>query len=97
LRTMESRPLDHPAALVDGAGMLLRTGRDYPMAIRLLRRYVASSTTVEEAPVFKAHNLLGELLEKQGDRPAAAKEYRAALAMAHSFRQAQDGLNRVTR
>src|SRR6266849_4387836 len=25
LRTMESRPLDHPAALVDAAGMLLRT------------------------------------------------------------------------
>jgi tetratricopeptide (TPR) repeat protein len=97
LHTMESSPLDHPAALVDAAGMLLRTGRSYPMAIRLLRRYVASSNTVEEAPVFKAHNLLGELLEKQGDRPAAAEEYRAALALAHSFRQAQEGLKRVTR
>jgi tetratricopeptide (TPR) repeat protein len=97
LRTMESSPLDHPAALVDGAGMLLRTSRDYPMAIRLVRRYIASSETVEEAPAFKAHNLLGELLEKQGDHPAAAEEYRAALAMAHSFRQAQDGLKRVTR
>jgi tetratricopeptide (TPR) repeat protein len=97
LRTMESRPLDHSAAQVDGAGMLLRTGRDYPMAIRLLRRYIASSSTVEEAPVFKAHNLLGEVLEKQGDRAAAAEEYRASLAMAHTFRQAQDGLKRVTR
>jgi tetratricopeptide (TPR) repeat protein len=97
LHTMESHPLDHPAALVDAAGMLLRTGRDYPMAIRLLRRYVASSNTVEEAPVFKAHNLLGELLEKKGDRPAAAEEYRAALALAHSFRPAQEGLKRVTR
>src|SRR6266851_555170 len=97
LRTMESRPLDHPAALVDAAGMLLRTGRDAPMAIRLLRRYIALPNTVEEAPVFKAHTLLGDLLEKQGDRPAAAEEYRAALAMAHTFRQAQDGLKRVTR
>jgi tetratricopeptide (TPR) repeat protein len=97
LRTMESRPLDHPAALVDGAGMLLRTGRDYPMAIRFLRRYITSPNTVEESPVFKAHTLLGELLEKQGDRPAAAEEYRAALAMAHSYRRAQDGLKRVTR
>jgi tetratricopeptide (TPR) repeat protein len=97
LHTMESSPLDHPAALVDGAGMLLRTGRDNSMAIRFLRRYVASSTTVEEAPVFKAHYLLGELLEKQGDRPAAAEEYRAALAMAHSYRQAQAGLQRVDR
>jgi tetratricopeptide (TPR) repeat protein len=97
LRTMESSPLDHPAALVDAAGMLLRAGRDYPMAIRFLRRYVASSTTVEEAPVFKARYLLGQLLEKQGDRPAAAEEYRAALALAHTFRPAQDGLKRMTR
>ena len=97
LRTMESRPLDRPGALVDGAGLLLRTGRDYPMAIRLLRRYIASSTTVEESPVFKAHYLLGELLEKQGDHPAAAEEYRAALDLAHSFGRAQEALKRVTR
>ena len=97
LHTMETRPVDHPAALVDGAGMLLRTGRDPEMAVRLVRRYIASSNTVEEAPVFKAHSLLGELLEKQGDRTAAAEEYRASLAMAHNFRQAQDGLKRVTR
>lgn len=97
LRTLESRPLDHPAALVDGAGILLRAGRDYPLAMRLLRRYIASSNTVEEAPVFKAHTLLGELLEKQGDRPAAAEEYRAALAVAHTFRQAREGLKRVAR
>ncbi len=97
LRTMESSPLDRPSALVDGASILLRAGRDYPIAIRLVQRYIASSSTVEEAPVFKAHVLLGELLEKLGDRPAAAKEYRAALTMAHSFRQAQEGLKRATR
>jgi tetratricopeptide (TPR) repeat protein len=96
LRSMEASPLDRPAALVDGGGMLLRAGRDYPMAIRLVRRYVASSTA-EEAPVFKARCLLGELLEKQGDRPAAAEEYRAALALAHNYRQAQEGLKRVNR
>ncbi len=96
LRTLESSPLDHPGALVDGAGILLRTRRDYPLAIRLLHRYMVS-TTVEEAPVFRAHCLLGELFEKQGDRSAAAEEYRTALAMAHSFRLAQDGLKRVTR
>ncbi len=96
LRTMESRPLDHPAALVDGANMLLHTGRDYPLAIRLLHRYL-DSTPVEEAPAFKAHVLFGELLEKQGDRHAAAGEYRAALALAQSYRPAQDGLRRVSR
>jgi len=97
LHTMESRPLDHPGALVDGASMLYRMGRDNPLAIRLLRRYVASGNMVEEAPAFKAHYLLGELLEKQGDRPAAAEEYRTSLAMAHSFRRSQEGLKRVAR
>ncbi len=97
LHSMESSTLDHPGALVDGASMLLRTGRGYPMAIRLLRRYISSPDAVEEAPVFKAHYLFGEVLEKQSDRPAAAGEYRAALAMAHNFRPAQDGLSRMTR
>src|ERR1700691_4003659 len=97
LRSMQSSRLDHPGAFVDGASMLFRAGRDYPLAIQLLRSYLASSNTVEEAPVFKAHYLLGELLEKQGDGPAAAEEYRAALSMAHTFRPAQDALNRVTR
>jgi tetratricopeptide (TPR) repeat protein len=96
LHTLESSTLDHPGALVDGASILLRTGRDYPMAVRLLRRYLASST-VEEAPVFKARCMLGEALEKQGDRAAAAGEYRTALALAHSYRPAQEGLKRVTR
>ena len=97
LRTAESSPLDRPAALVDGAGLLVHTARDYPLAIRLLRRYIASSNTVEEAPIFKAQTLLGELFEKQGDRPAAAEQYRAALALAHSYHPAQDGLERVNR
>lgn len=97
LRTMESRPLDRPGALVDGAGLLLRTGRDYPMAVRFLRRYISSSNTVEEAPVFKAHYMLGQLLEKQGDRSAAAEECRAALSMAHTFTRVQDALKRVSR
>ena len=96
LRTMETRPLDHPAALMDGASMLFRTGRSYPMAIGFVRRYLTSATD-EEWPAFKAHNLLGELLEKQGDRQAAAEEYRTALSMAHTFMRAQDGLERVAR
>jgi tetratricopeptide (TPR) repeat protein len=98
LRAMESsRNLDRPAALVDAAHMLFRTGNNYPLAIRLVRRYLSSETTVEEYPVFKAHYLLGELLEKQGDPSAAAGEYREALALARNFRPAQDGLKRVSR
>ncbi|HZW79825.1 MAG TPA: tetratricopeptide repeat protein [Candidatus Deferrimicrobiaceae bacterium] len=96
LHTMESRPLDRPAALMDAASILLRSSRDYPLAIRLVRRYLASGP-VEEWPAFKAHCLLGELLEKQGERAAAAEQYRAALAMAHTFAPAQKGLQHVAR
>jgi len=96
LRTMETRPPDHSAALPDGAGMLLKSGRDLPMATRLARRYLSSSDLIEEAPAFKVHSLLGELLEKQGDRTAAAEQYRAALTLAHSYHRAEEGLKRVT-
>ena len=94
LHTMESRPLDRPAALMDGAGMLFRTGRNEVMATRLVRRYLASGP-VEEWPAFKAHYLLGQLLEKQGDHPSAEAEYRTALSMAHTFNRAQQGLQRI--
>jgi tetratricopeptide (TPR) repeat protein len=96
LQTMETRPLDRPAALMDGASMLFRSNRSTPMAIRFVRRYLAGETT-EEWPAFKAHNLLGELLERQGDRESAEKEYRSALEMAHTFNRAQEGLKRLGR
>lgn len=96
LRTMEGSPLDRPESLMDGASLLLRTGRNYPMAVRLLRRYLTDGP-VEEGPAFKAHDFLGQLLERQGDRPAAAEQYRAALALAHNYARAQEDLKRVER
>jgi cytochrome c-type biogenesis protein CcmH/NrfG len=96
LRSLETRPIDRPEALMDGASVLLRTGRDYALGVRLLRRYL-SSPPAEAAPVFKVHYLLGQLFEKQGDRQAAAEEYRAALALAHTFTRAQEALKRVER
>lgn len=94
LRTMEAQPLDRPAALMDGADLLYRTDRDLPMAIGLVRRYLGN-TPSEEWPAFKAHTLLGELLEKQGDRKGAREEYKTALGMAHEFELAQEGLKRT--
>jgi len=96
LQHVASAPVDYPEALTDGANTLLRTNRDYPLAMQLVRRYL-SSTPVETSPVFKAHYLLGQLLEKQGDKEAAAQEYRAALALAHEFKRAQEALDRVSR
>jgi hypothetical protein len=52
---------------------------------------------VEAAPAFKAHYLLGTALEQQGDKSAAAQEYRASLSLARSFTLAQDALDRLNR
>ena len=93
VRTMESSPVDRADALMDGASVLLRTGRNYPLAARLLRRYLSSP--VEEGPAFKAHDLLGKVLEKQGDRRAAAEEFRTALSLSHTYGHAREDLKRV--
>jgi tetratricopeptide (TPR) repeat protein len=90
---LETARLDEPDALMDGAQMLLETGRNFPLAERLLRRYLSSPD--EEGPAFKAHDMLGQLLEKQGNRQEAAQQYRAALELAHSYAPAQQDLNRV--
>jgi Tfp pilus assembly protein PilF len=97
IRHVASAPLDQADVLVDAAHLLLDTNRDLPEANKLLRRYVSSASTVEQAPVFKAHYLLGTVLEKQGDKQGAAQEYRTSLTLARSFSVAQEALNRVNR
>jgi tetratricopeptide (TPR) repeat protein len=94
VREIENAPVDDHEALMDGASLVMRTGRDPALGIRLLRRYF-SAGPVEEGPAFKAHEYWGQLLERQGDRRAAAQEYRAALALFHNFRRAEEGLRRV--
>ena len=93
LHTMETRPLDRPESLMDGASILFRHGRNIPFAIQLLQRYLQSP--VEAGPAFKAHYLLGQLFEKQNDPKAAADQYRAALSLAHTYTRAQEALKRV--
>jgi tetratricopeptide (TPR) repeat protein len=87
-------PMPKLDVLVDAAQMLYRSGRSFPFAVQLLERYLAAGP-VEAAPAFKAHYLLGMLLEKQGDKRAAVEQYRASLALARNFGLAQQALNRV--
>jgi tetratricopeptide (TPR) repeat protein len=96
LQTMESRPLDQPAALMDAANMLFSTERDTRFAIQLVKRYLTNGP-VEEWPAFKAHYLLGELLQRDGDLHAAIEQYHTALSMAQNFRPAQEALDRAAR
>ena len=91
---MNQAPIPAREVLVEAANSLLHTGRAFSFAIELLRRYFAEGP-VEEAPAFKAHNLLGQILEKQGDKTGAAAEYKACLALARNFEPCRQGLKRV--
>jgi tetratricopeptide (TPR) repeat protein len=83
--------------LFDAATLLYRTGRNFPGAANMLRKYLASDSKTEEAPAFQAHYLLGQILEKEGDKKGAEAEYEAALSLAKDFTDAQRGLERVRR
>jgi cytochrome c-type biogenesis protein CcmH/NrfG len=83
-----------PYVLMRAAEILARAKREIPLAAQLVRRYL-SGDTVEDAPAFKAHYLLGKLLESQGNKQAAAEEYRSALSLATNYSPARDALNRL--
>jgi len=91
---LSQAPMSRLDALFDASEILYRTGRSFPFATELLRRYLAAGP-VEAAPAFKARYLLGLLLEKQGDKAGAVQEYRASLSLARNFGIAQQALNRV--
>jgi len=95
LRTLNSSLLDRPEALLHAAQQLFRSDLDLPFAVGLLERYLKAP--VEDGPAFKAHDLLGQIYEKQGDKRTAADQFRAALALAHSYTRAQENLKRVER
>jgi cytochrome c-type biogenesis protein CcmH/NrfG len=81
--------------LMGAAETLIHRKHDLPVAIALLRRYL-DGEMVEDGPAFKAHYLLGTLLEETGDHAGAAEQYRAALALASGFAPAQNALRRLT-
>jgi TolA-binding protein len=84
-----------PSDRYDAAELLLKTNRDLDGAARLMRAYIEDEHTEEESPVFRAHFLLGEILLKSGDARQAAIEYKAALALASSYRPASEALQRL--
>jgi cytochrome c-type biogenesis protein CcmH/NrfG len=87
--------MKRPDLLTGAAETLINAGHNLPQAEVLLRRYLSSGATVEDAPVFKAHYLLGTILERAGDTQAAAEQYREALSLAKNFSPARDALKRM--
>ena len=83
------------STLVDSAGLLLRVGRNLPLAATLLRRYIDQGTKTEDAPIFQAQHLLGQILEKSGDVQGAKLAYLAARSAASDFAPPNAALKRL--
>ena len=79
----------------EAAMLLFQAGRNFPGAITLLQKYLASASQPEAAPAYLAHYLLGQILEKQGNLQSAASEYRASVALAREFDKARSALQRL--
>ncbi len=87
--------MKRPDLLTGAAQLYIQSGRNLDEAARLLERYLSSSHHTEDAPVFKAHYLLGTLLERQGSLRKAMDQYKAALGLASEFAPARSALERV--
>jgi len=83
------------ASLVDVASLLNTLNRSPELAERILRDYLASGTKSDDAPAFKVHVQLGELLKKRGDSAGARREFEAALALASNYVPARKALQGV--
>lgn len=90
-----SAPQPSGGALFEAASLLFRAGRNFPGAVDMLRRYLDGGKLVCDAPAFRAHYLLGTILEKQGEKQAAAAAYQASLALARDFDHPRKALKRV--
>jgi tetratricopeptide (TPR) repeat protein len=79
-------------SLVDAASILTDAHRSPELAATLLRAYLSSSAKTDEAPAFKVHVQLGDLLARQGDPAAAQREYAAALTLASNYAPARKAM-----
>jgi cytochrome c-type biogenesis protein CcmH/NrfG len=87
--------LNRPDVLTRAAEMLIETKRNPTEAQNLLQRYLSSPNPSEDAPVFKAHYLLGTLFERQKQQEQAVMQYQAALALSSEFAPARNALDRL--
>jgi Tfp pilus assembly protein PilF len=85
----QDRTLD--ANVVDAASSLNDTHQT-PQAIAALHSYLDHGRQSDQAPAFRVHTMLGEMLAAQGDRANARKEFQQALALAAGYAPAQKGL-----
>lgn len=80
------------AALVDVASILTASHQAPQLAESALREYLSSSAKSDDAPAFKVHVQLGDLLAHRGDSAGAHREYAAAVALASHYEPARKAL-----
>ena len=73
------------AALVDAASIYTDMRRQLDVAEQLLRDYLASPAKSDDAPTFKVHQQLGDLLKLRGDMAGAHREYEVATSLASNY------------
>ncbi|RZU43510.1 tetratricopeptide repeat protein [Edaphobacter modestus] len=73
------------SALVDAASILTDLQRRPDLAEKALHDYLSSPAKTDEAPAFKVHLQLADILKKRGDTAGAQREYAAAQALASNF------------
>ena len=89
-------PKKTPENLFDTGELLCNADRMLPQASESLRLYLKGNTVDDySGSAFRAHYLLGRVLERLGDRQGAIGEYRASLALASRYHPAQDALGRL--
>ncbi|HEY0564923.1 MAG TPA: hypothetical protein VGC88_05025 [Terriglobales bacterium] len=77
----------------DAASTLVRTGRNLPGAIDMLKKFVASGGT-DDAPLYQAYYQLGLAYQKLGDQRNAATQFRASAQLA-DYQPAQKALEKI--
>lgn len=79
------------ATVVEAAGVLADAGQ-ISAAESALHAYLTHGTHSDQAPVFRVHTQLGDLLAHSGQHEAARAEYNAALSLASTYAPARKGL-----
>jgi tetratricopeptide (TPR) repeat protein len=82
----------HDAALMDIASILTDAHRSPDLAEKVLHLYLVSAAKSEDAPAFKVHVQLGQLMAARGDSVDARHEYQAALELASGYEPARKAL-----
>jgi tetratricopeptide (TPR) repeat protein len=79
-------------AIVDAASILTDAHLSPDLAVNLLRAYLSSNAKTDDAPAFKVHVQLGDLLAQHGDPAGAHREYAAAFALAPNYAPARKAM-----